>query len=38
MKRTRYTEEKIIGILTEHEAGANCADLCRGPFPVAARR
>jgi len=29
MKRTRYTEEQIIGILTEHEAGAKCADLCR---------
>ena len=29
MKRTRYTEEQIISILTEHEAGAKCADLCR---------
>jgi len=29
MKRTRYNEEQIIGILTEHEAGAKCADLCR---------
>ncbi len=29
MKRTRYTEEQIIGILIEHEAGAKCADLCR---------
>ncbi|HBZ43610.1 MAG TPA: IS3 family transposase, partial [Maritimibacter sp.] len=29
MKRTKYTEEQIIGILTEHEAGAKCADLCR---------
>ncbi len=29
MKRTRCTEEQIIGILTEHEAGAKCADLCR---------
>ena len=29
MKRLRYTEEQIIGILTEHEAGAKCADLCR---------
>lgn len=29
MKRTRYREEQIIGILTEHEAGAKCADLCR---------
>ena len=29
MKRSRYTEEQIIGILQEHEAGALCADLCR---------
>lgn len=29
MKRTRYSEEQVIGILTEHEAGAKCADLCR---------
>ncbi len=29
MKRSRYTEEQIIGILREQEAGAKCADLCR---------
>jgi len=29
MKRARYTEEQIIGILDEHDAGAKCADLCR---------
>ena len=29
MKRSRFSEEQIIGILTEHEAGATCADLCR---------
>lgn len=29
MKRSRFSEEQIIGILTEHEAGAACADLCR---------
>ena len=29
MKRKRFTEEQIIGILTEHEAGAKYADLCR---------
>ena len=29
MKRTRFTEEQIIGILAEPEAGGKCADLCR---------
>lgn len=29
MKRSRFSEEQIIGILTEHEVGATCADLCR---------
>ena len=29
MKRTRFTDEQILGILSEHEAGAKCADLCR---------
>ena len=29
MKRTRFTDQQIIGILAEHEAGAKCADLCR---------
>ena len=29
MKRTNRTEEQIIGILQEHEAGAKCAGLCR---------
>ena len=29
MKRTRFTEEQIIGILKEHEAGVPVADLCR---------
>ena len=28
-KRSRYSEEQIIGSPTEHEAGADCADLCR---------
>ena len=29
MKRARFTEEQIIGILREHDAGAKCGDLCR---------
>jgi putative transposase len=29
MKRSRYSEEQIIGILKEHEAGVSTADLCR---------
>jgi putative transposase len=29
MKRKRFTEEQIIGVLKEHELGAKAADLCR---------
>ncbi len=29
MKRSRYTEEQIIGILKEQEAGMGVAELCR---------
>ncbi|WP_410052183.1 transposase [Bradyrhizobium sp. SZCCHNS30571] len=29
MKRSRFTEEQIIGILKEHGAGVPVADLCR---------
>ncbi len=29
MKRSRFTEEQIIGILQEQEAGQKTADVCR---------
>jgi putative transposase len=29
MKRSRFTDDQIIGILKEHEAGISAADLCR---------
>lgn len=29
MKRSRYSEEQIIGVLKEHQVGMFAADLCR---------
>ena len=29
MKKSRFSEEQVIGILKQHEAGVKTADLCR---------
>lgn len=29
MKRRRFSEEQVIGVLKEHQAGMSAADLCR---------
>ncbi len=29
MKRSRFTEEQIIGVLKEHQAGLSAAEVCR---------
>ena len=29
MKRSRFTQEQIIGVLKEYQAGASASDLCR---------
>ena len=31
MKRLRFTEEQIIGVLQEHQAGLSAQELCRKP-------
>jgi len=38
MKRARFTEEQIIGVLREHEAGAKTADLLLGPVALASHK
>jgi putative transposase len=35
MKRSRFSEEQIIGILREQEAGSPTADICRKHGPQA---
>ena len=34
MKRCRFTEEQIIGVLKEHQAGLSAAELLRLKFEV----
>ena len=31
MKKSRFSEEQIIGILKEQQAGLSVAEICRGP-------
>lgn len=34
MKRSRFTEDQIIGILRERQAGVPVSDLCRTPLQM----
>ena len=38
MKKSRYTEEQIIGILKQHEVGVKTVDLCRSTGLSASRQ
>jgi hypothetical protein len=40
MRKSRFSEQQIIGILKEHEAGSRAEDLCRrhGEPPQVCRR
>lgn len=35
MRRGRFTEDQIVGVPREHEAGVKTADLCRKQAPMA---
>ena len=37
MKRSRFSDEQIIGILKEHQAGLSATELCR-EYGVSVRR
>jgi len=37
MKRSKFTDEQILAIVKEGEAGRKVADLCRGLDPISWR-